>query len=208
MEASIIKGISPDKDVIIEHKIKNEDSDSELNALDDWLEENTSEELDNSWVEKYKILEKDYNKFYKEKCKKINIYFFYVNENNAIESMVKIDYLLNENGKILKNNLIYLIKNYQYFSNKKYQLISLLKYNFTVEPEEVIDFTTKKGDYLSSQRFLDDITFEDTITIFQDLNSLFFVFYSKKPSTRTTKKVIINQKNRKTKRKKLKAGNT
>ena len=57
MEASIIKGISPDKDVIIEHKIKNEDSDSELNALDDWLEENTSEELDNSWVEKYKKLE-------------------------------------------------------------------------------------------------------------------------------------------------------
>ena len=204
MDTSIVKGATTEEDVIIEHTIKDEDEDEELNNLDNWLEEVESEELDNSWVEKYQKIEKNYNKFYKEKSKEITIFFLYINDKNILESLVKTNYPLNDSGKIHKDSLIYLIKNNQYLSKKKYQLISLLKYNLTIEPEDIIGMTAKSEEYLHSQRYLDDIFFADTINMFQDLNSLFFIFYSKKPSMNTTKKIIIN-KNRKTKRKKLKA---
>ena len=204
MDTSIVKGATTEEDVIIEHTIKDEDEDEELNNLDNWLEEVESEELDNSWVEKYQKIEKNYNKFYKEKSKEITIFFLYINDKNILESLVKTNYPLNDSGKIHKDSLIYLIKNNQYLSKKKYQLISLLKYNLTIEPEDIVDITANSEEYLHSQRYLDDIFFADTINMFQDLNSLFFIFYSKKPSMNTTKKIIIN-KNRKTKRKKLKA---
>ena len=206
METSIIKGATPEEDVVIEHTINNEDTDTELNELDDWLEE-IEEEIDNSWVENFKKMEKDYNKFYKEKTKEIDLFFLYINKENELESLVKTNSRLDENGKLTKEKLIYIIKKNQCLSNKRYQLISLLKYNLTMEPLDIINMGSDKEEYLSSQRYLDDISFEDTINIFQDLNSLFFIFYSKKLSMKTTKKVIITNKNRKTKRKKLKADN-
>ena len=49
--------------------------------------------------------------------------------------------------------------------------------------------------------------FDDTINIFQDLNSLFMIFYAPKLNISNTKKILIHTKVRKTKKKKLKAEN-
>ena len=51
------------------------------------------------------------------------------------------------------------------------------------------------------QKHIDDIKWEDTITLFQDLNSIIFIYNEKVPTFNTTKKVRIGKKRRKTKRK-------
>ena len=46
MNASVIKGATDEEDVVVEHTIKDEDTDTELNNFDDWLEELNNEEID------------------------------------------------------------------------------------------------------------------------------------------------------------------
>ena len=166
------------------------------------------EELDDTWIEDFFSMEKNYNKFYKEPCKYIDIFFIYVNNENKIELLKKNNINLN-NSKIDKEKIIYLIKNNQTINNKYYKLISLLKYNPTIEPELVINgsFENDGSQYLKSERYLNDIYFDDTIDLFQDLNSLFLIFYINKSNQKKTKRILLHTKARKTKKKKLKADN-
>lgn len=164
--------------------------------------ESSDDEIDNSWINNFNKLEIDYKNFYKEVSQDIEIFFIYVDEKKEIESLKKINYKL-DSGIIDKDKIIYLIKNYKIFNNKSYNLISLLKFNMNIEPSDVTDLfdLDDANEYLSSQRFLNNITFEDTISIFQDLNSLFMIFYASKPSINSTRKVYINKHIRKTKKK-------
>jgi hypothetical protein len=79
-------------------------------------------------------------------------------------------------------------------------LLSLLKFNLDIDPEDVISLAIHKMDgseYLSSESVLRDIVFNDTVCIFQDINSLFLVYYEKVqpqlPTTTTqTRKIYLN----------------
>ena len=56
----------------------------------------------------------------------------------------------------------------------------MLKYNFSVEPDEIKSMNTYdfSSEYLQELKKIDDIKFEKTITMFQDLNEL-TLFFSK-----------------------------
>ena len=137
-------------------------------------------EIDNSWIDKFKEEESEYNNFYKERPTSIKLYFMYVNKENIIEFIKTENVLLNNNANLEKNYLISLIKKNQINHNIKYKLLSLLKFNIDIEPIEVLSMSTneyqEKTRYLSNERFLKDIHFNDTVCIFQDINSLFFIF--------------------------------
>ena len=78
-----------------------------------------------------------------------------------------------------------------------------MKYNITINPED-INFFLKDNDFnqfLSVEKNIDSIKWQDTITLFQDLNSIIFIYNEKVPSFNTTKKIRIGKKRRKTKRK-------
>tara|TARA_Y100000389_G_C17462724_1_gene523059 strand:- start:2425 stop:2943 length:519 start_codon:yes stop_codon:yes gene_type:complete len=171
--------------------------------------DSSDDEIDNTWVNEFYNLEKDYDQFYKEIPKKVEIFFLYVNSQNEIESLKKNIFDLND-SKLDKNRIIYLIKNNQCLNNKYYKLISLLKFNPTIEPDIVIKNLDEdyESEYLTSERFLTDMHFDDTINIFQDLNSVFMIFYAPKLNINNTKKILMHTKMRKTKKKKLKAENT
>ena len=61
--------------------------------------------------------------------------------------------------------------------------------------------------YLTNERFLQDIHFNDTVCIFQDINSLFFFYKFQPPTTpsphSTTKKIYFNTNHRKTIKKRV-----
>lgn len=168
-------------------------------------------EIDNSWITKFKEEESEYNNFYKEQPTSVKLYFMYVNKENIIDFIKTENILLNNNADLEKNHLIFLIKKNQINHNIKYKLLSLLKFNIDIEPIEVLSMnTTHYQDptkYLSNERFLQDIHFNDTVCIFQDINSLFFIFKeqsqenfkSKESSSQsTTKKIFFNTNKRKT----------
>lgn len=169
-------------------------------------------ELDNSWVEKFKKEESEYNNFYKEKPTSIKLFFIYVNREKIIDLIKTETILLNNNANIEKNHLISLIKKNQSNHNIKYKLLSLLKFNIDIEPIDVLSFNDinyndNKEKYLTSERYIQDIHFNDTVCIFQDINSLFLIFIEsnslcKNTSSRTTtKKIYFNTNKRKTIRK-------
>jgi len=177
-----------------------------------------TETIDESWVNQFKEEEEAYDDFYKEKVDNITLFFLYVNKEKELESISKEPYLLEEEeGLITKDQLVSLIKKRQekHFNDnnntKKYKLISLYRYNPCLDSEDVNSFIERNDDdnnnnFFFPERYLNDIVFNDTITIFQDLNSLFFIYYEKEVRTEnnnnnnnnTTRKIInINFNKRK-----------
>ena len=143
-------------------------------------------EIDNKWLKEIKDNEKDYNDFYKEKPTSIKIYHLYVSRENQVVFSKTETYLLNTtNGKhatLHKDTLISIIKKNSSSNNIQYKLLSLLKFNLDIDPEDVISLAIHKKDgseYLSSESVLRDIVFNDTVCIFQDINSLFMVYHEK-----------------------------
>ena len=104
---------------------------------------------------------------------------------------------------------------------KKYKLISLYRYNPCLDSEDINSFIERNDynklnenendNFFFPEKYLNDVVFDDTITIFQDLNSLFFIYYEKeiKPennnnNNNNTRKIInVNfDKNKKSKKRK------
>jgi hypothetical protein len=130
------------------------------------------------------------------------------------------------------DQVLTLIKKNAIQDHVKYSLLSILKYNITLEPINLKTFIKYKADirsqgdeFLTSIKKIDSISFEKTISMFQDLNDLFILFYEaesrqedpQNPQANTkeekskdlakTKKIYLKYSNtkRKTIRKQLKA---
>jgi hypothetical protein len=159
-------------------------------------------EINNKWLKEIKDTEKDYNDFYKEKPTSIKIYYLYVNKDNEVNFCKTETHLLDttnvKNATLNKDTLIAIIKKNSFSNNINYKLLSLLKFNLDIDPEDVISLAIHKMDgseYLSSESVLRDIVFNDTVCIFQDINSLFLVYYEKvqpQPQKTQTRKIYLN----------------
>jgi len=165
------------------------------------------DDIDDSWIKEFKEREDIYNDFYKEETSNIKLYFLYVNTSNTLESVKSDTLILEEKGIVTKDQLVSIIKRNQRSNSIRYRLLSLIKFNIDVEPNDMLTFIQeddKSGDsFTTSEKYLNDIKFNDTICMLQDLNSLFFVFYEdkRKNTHSTTKKIIFNSSMRKTRRK-------
>ena len=172
--------------------------------------------MDMSWVDKYEELESDYDTFYRESVTSITLYILYVDHTNTLQKIKKDNILLDDNSLLKKEYIISLIKKYEIDHNqeikgeKKYKLTSFLKYNITLESDDISKFMEKSienvDNYLYPQPTIEDIKYDDSISIFHDLNSLYFIFTEipKKLKKNNTKKIYIRNQNKKTKRNKLK----
>ena len=113
-----------------------------------------------------------------------------------------------------------MIKHFLYYNKTKYNPLSILKYNIDLEPDNVIkyidscnNFDDKKNapgeilekdpnknfNFLKEIKSIKDIYWEDTISMFKNLNALYFIFYEKVPTKKVnlTKKIKINHKKNK-----------
>jgi len=180
-----------------------------------------NEEMDTSWIDDFKKENDDYSNFYTEEATTITIFFIYIDNTNNIEHLSRDLLVLNTKNTIIREELIHIIKQNQTHNNNKYKLISLLKYNIDIEPEEIYNFINNKDDSVFNNRFfmiekyLNNIIYKNTINIFQDLNSLFFIFKEPLPVSKNnnknsnnnsnnnfTKKINVLSKNHKTRRRK------
>lgn len=171
----------------------------------------SDEDIDYSWLEnKMNDLNKydEYSNFYKKDVENIELFFVYVNSANEIELVNKIDYLLTNKKKIPINNIIKIIKENEFKNNKKYKLKHIIKYNLTIDPEDIIhmlETDNKEGtNFISSESYNNDIYFSDSISILEDINSLYIIFTEAIPNNNKSRKIkYISNKLDKTRRKRI-----
>jgi len=170
------------------------------------------EVLDTEWVSDFEDKEKSYNDFYQSRVQSLQIYKLYVKSDCILDKVKEYNYKLHIPNCLTKKELIEMIQNKKHDDGLDYKLLSILKYNVDLKPEEVKKYILdeKKYGFIDNIRELQDIYFYDTITIFKGLNSIFFIYYelNKKIKQNKTKKIYIKSHNSKhlrtTKRKPLK----
>ena len=180
------------------------------------FDEDNIEDLDFTWIQDFENLDKDYKNYYTEELQFIKIHSIYIDKDNGIEKVKEEKILLKSPGILQKEELLGIIK-YNSFSNElKYSLLSILKFNINVLPENLNTFLRNKNknlgsSFLQSIKNIDSIRFEKSISLFHDINEIIIIFYQPinknkigdfipPPNSSSTKKIVINSR-KKTKRK-------
>ena len=165
-----------------------------------------NEVLDEEWINEFDKTDKLFQDFYLDDIYYTEIHFVYINTSNDIEKIKEDHFLLSNPNYISREEILGLLKRNTNINKKKYSLLSILKCNITLKPEEIKNFLKSSNltDYLDNFlvpiKNIDAITFEKTINMFQDLNDLLFIFYEKSDEelkrslNNATKKVYLNQK--------------
>jgi hypothetical protein len=160
--------------------------------------------IDTKILEEFEEEERDYSHFYKDTVETIKLYALYVDKSNNLFH-IKKDIAHISNKELSRENLISIIKDYMIYNKIKYRLISMLKWNISIEPEEVSEYLSddKRFTCIDNISSIDTIRFDDSITLFHNLNSLYLVFHEKwSLHENKTKKVYIHQNQKKKKSKK------
>jgi hypothetical protein len=157
-------------------------------------------ELNDDWINNFDKTDNLYKDFYKDDLYYINIDFIYLNKINEIEKMKQETFLLSVQNSITRDELIGLLKRNMIENDKKYSLLSILKYNITLEPDDIKKFLLSDDTSLYNDKFLivnkhiDTIVFEKTINMFQDLNNLFIIFNEKIKENNSSNENAITKK--------------
>lgn len=167
-------------------------------------------QLDDEWIKNFEKEDKPYEEFYKEDIFFIYVHFIYINQNNEIEKIKEEKFFMSIPNYITREETLYLLKKNSVLNNTRYSILSLLKYNFHIESEEIKQYiSTQDLDeslFLTTVKNVDEIRFEKTIDMFHDLNELFFILYENPRKTtngnnqtksNTTKKLYIRAKTNK-----------
>ena len=109
-----------------------------------------NDELDCSWINEFEKNELEYASFYKEQIEALKINYIYVDKDNVIDNIHQESIII-ENGKLDREKIIEIIKKNKKKNNIDYKLISILKYNITLEPEHIKDYINDdlNDDFLS-----------------------------------------------------------
>ena len=157
------------------------------------MEELNTEHLDN-YKEREKQLIEQAN-LTKEPITKINVWNLYINKRHHLEK-IKINELPITNITE-KKAITDFIKSKCTDETIKYKLLSVLKYNIELEQNQIQDFMNEEyhPNYLEALRSLDNIDFKDGLNIFEDLHTLFILYYEKS-SFNVTKRVRFRANNK------------
>ncbi len=173
----------------------------------------TINNLETDWIDEYEEEESKYNDFYTEKLPNIKLYYVYVNSHHKISNIREEKLELDESHMVSKEKILYIIKNNIIQDDIKYKLLSLLVYNIDLEPHNLkkylendtnsVDSPNNPGElnneFLYSLKTLEDIPLKETITLFHDINGIYFIFFEekkKRTSKSVTKKIRMYPKNK------------
>ena len=167
--------------------------------------ENYNNNLDDEWINNFDKIDNLYKDFYKDDIYYIHLRFLYINRNNEIDKIKNETFLMTKPNNITREEIIEILKKKSTDDKKRYTLLSILKYNINLEPEEIKNYLNKNYDnqYLTVIKNIDTITFEKSINMFHDLNDIIFIFYEKsselkkKDPNNSTKKIYLRFNNKK-----------
>ena len=170
--------------------------------------------LDDDWINNFDNTDKLYKDFYKDDLYYVNLRVIYINRENEIEKLKQESFLMSKPNNITHDEILEILKKNSIDNDKRYSLLSILKYNIVLEPDEVKLYLNNANgeDYLSIMKNIDGVVFNKSINMFHDLNDLILIFYEKslelkKPdANNTTKKIYLRSlsSNKKTIKKRYK----
>ena len=167
------------------------------------------------WIDEMQNEEKKYKKFYKKNITKISIGFFYPDNDNQ-----KIVYKLNNPSYITTSEISALMGD-----KPNYYIHEIFKYNADIDNDDINDYLESssvsvskycKGitdndrmPFITKEKIEDDIFFNDTIAMFEKVNTLFIFLKFKDDNTndnthnnksKRQKNINANKKTRKIKK--------
>ena len=177
---------------------------------------NEYKKLDDEWINNFEKTDELYQDFYKYDLYYINLKYIYINRTNDIEKIKQESFLMSRPNYISREEILQILKRSVTDDDRRYSLLSILKYNITLHPEEIKNFvlnSNEERNYLKVIKNIDAIALEKTINMLHDLNEIILVFYEKSnelkvvnPHT-STKKIYLHSSsngNKKTIRKQYK----
>jgi hypothetical protein len=137
--------------------------------------------LDDEWINNFEKTDKLYQDFYKDDIYYINLRAFYINRENEIDKIKNEILLMKSPNIISREEIIEILKKNSLDNERRYTLLSMLRYNINLEPDEVKNYllTRENKEFLSVIKNIDTVVYEKTINMFQDLNDLIFIYYEK-----------------------------
>ena len=163
--------------------------------------EDRSEHLDDKWIHNFEKIDELYKDFYKDNVYYVDLNVVYINRSNEIEKIKHTPFLMSRPNCITREEILEILKKFALEDNRKYSLLSILRYNILLEPDEIkeylLNLQTDDTTYLNVIKNIDTIYFEKTINMFQDLNEIILIFYEKsnvlkRPDSNTcTKRVYL-----------------
>lgn len=171
--------------------------------------------LDDEWINEFEKTDKLYEDFYKDDLYYINLRVIYVNRDNEIDKIKHESFLLTNKNYISQEEILGILKKNLTDNERKYSLLSILRYNIILEPDDIKHYLLNKDNpnYLSVIKNIDAISFEKSINMFHDLNDIILIFYEKSNeiikkdnNNANTKKIYLRSlsSNKKTIRKRYK----
>ena len=151
--------------------------------------------LDTDWITKFENIDKSYNIFYLDDVNSIKVKCVYINKENEIEKMKQENMVLAKPNYLSREEVMGIIK---HNIQGRYGLLSILKYNINLDPAQVKSFVTSRQyeeTFLTTIKNIDAITWDMTISMFQDLNEVIFFFYEKNVphSNNVTRKIWLQK---------------
>jgi hypothetical protein len=144
------------------------------------MEEEEETALDSSWIEEFEKNDKYYEKYYLDDLYCLKINSLYIDASSNIMNVKEERFFLSKMNVLQKAELVGLLKKNTQWQNKKYRIKQILQYNITLPPESVASFmkrpATLSAPFLKSVPHIEDIVFYPSISMFQDLNDLYFLF--------------------------------
>ncbi len=155
--------------------------------------------LDTGWIQEFDRIDKQYDSFYLDEVSCIRIHCIYIDKNNQIVTVKERPYNLKIVNYLSREELLSILKMTSFMNQSRYKLLSMLQYNFDLDPQNIQSFLSidENCESISNQfctiiKNIDTIKWNKTIKMFRELNSLYFVFHenSSIPSCQTTTKKI------------------
>jgi hypothetical protein len=169
--------------------------------------------LDDDWIKNFENTDNLYKDFYKDDLYYISLKVIYLNRENQIDKLKQETFLMSNPNIISREEILDILKRNSIDNEKRYTLISILKYNINLDTDEVKNYlqnNNNNSNYLSVIKNIDTIYFDKSITMFHDLNEIILIFYEKsneiriENSNNLTKKIYLKNNNKKTIKKRYK----
>jgi hypothetical protein len=154
------------------------------------------DKLNDDWINNFEKTDKLYQDFYKDDLYYTNLQIVYVNRCSEIEKIKQESFLMTTPNFISREQILEILKKNSNDNGRRYTLLTILKYNITLDADDVIGFLKNNDDntFLTVVKNIDSIKFERTINMLQDLNDLVFIFYEKSSELKNTNPNNVTKK--------------
>ena len=160
--------------------------------------------LNDDWINNFEKTDKLYQDFYKDDLYYTNLQIIYVNRNIEIEKIKQDSFLMTKPNYISREEILEILKNNSIDNGRRYTLLTILKYNVTLDADDISGFLKNNNSddiFLTVVKNIDAISFEKSINMLQDLNDIILIFYEKSDELKKvnpnniTKKIYLTNLN-------------